>query len=117
MKRTYLPPPLFLGLGVNKEDYPLRKKVEGGTAYRGAGSTTNRLAHNSTNCKEKLTKIGYVAEECDIPCFYTYIDGALRHIIHATPNFHTIRRKLSKNERNLWLLRYLHRFLPAKFPL
>ena len=71
MKRTYLPPPLFLGLGVNKEDYPLRKKVEGGTAYRGAGSTTNRLAHNSTNCKEKLTKIGYVAEECDIPCFYT----------------------------------------------
>ena len=56
MKRTYLPPPLFWGLGVNKEDYPLRKKVEGGTAYRGAGSTTDRLAHNSTNFKGKYNK-------------------------------------------------------------
>ena len=57
MKRTYLPPPLFWGLGVNKEDYPLRKKVEGGTAYRGAGSTIHSVAHHSTNCKKKYAAL------------------------------------------------------------
>ena len=111
--------PFPYGLGVIKSDVTPegnQKEVEGGTAYRGAGSTTDRLAHNSTNCKEKLTKIGYVAGKRDIPCFYAYIDGALRHIIHATPNFHTIHRKISDNERNPLLFRYLHRFLPAKFP-
>ena len=55
MLRTYLPPPLCLGLGVNKEDYyPLKKGRGGKTAYRGAGSTMDRLTHNSTNCKKNV---------------------------------------------------------------
>ena len=55
MLRTYLPPPLCLGLGVNKEDYyPLKKGRGGKTAYRGAGSTIDRLTHNSTICKENV---------------------------------------------------------------
>ena len=50
--------PFPYGLGVNKEDYyPLKKGRGGKTAYRGAGSTIDRLTHSSTNCKENVTTI------------------------------------------------------------
>ena len=65
--------PFPYGLGVIKSNVtPERnqKEVEGGTAYRGAGSTTDRLAHNSTNCKKNKNKTGYVAGKCDVPHFY-----------------------------------------------
>ena len=74
MKRTYLPPPLCLRLGVIKRNVtPERNQEEierGESAYRGTGSTANSVAQDSTNCKKNKSKTGYVAGDGDVPRFY-----------------------------------------------
>ena len=73
--------PFPYGLGVNKEDYyPLKKGRGGKTAYRGAGSTMDRLTHNSTNCKENNTKRGHIAEKRDMPRFYVGVGTDCRRV-------------------------------------
>ena len=69
------PSPYRLGA---KEVSPPKKKTQGQNRLPFfTGSTVHSVAQNSTNCKEKYYKTGYVAGKCDVPRFYLDFKGAM----------------------------------------
>ena len=61
-----------------KEVSPPKKKTQGQNRLPFfTGSTVHSVAQNSTNCKEKYYKTGYVAGKCDVPRFYVDFKGAM----------------------------------------
>ena len=72
--------PLSISIG-GKEVSPPKKKTQGQNRLPFfTGSTIHSIAQNSTNCKEKYYKTGYVAGKCDVPRFYMGVGTDCRRV-------------------------------------
>ena len=78
--------PSLYRLGAKEVSPPKKRKLRGKPPTVFTGSTVHSVAQNLTICKEKYYKLGHVAEECDVPCFYMSVGMDCRSVPFIQPH-------------------------------